>query len=103
MRQDDVKKGQEVLVVRGKKTPLGTKGRVFWVGGPYFYSSWQSRHGGDGSYRVGIMTADGTTHFTDVKNVEPVNPTTSRTSPRQPGAWRADDDWAWTGASHENG
>jgi len=73
MTNEQVVKGQDVRVVRGRKIPLGVTGRLFWVGGPYFYTAWQNRHGGDGSYRVGITTAAGETFFVDVKNVEPVD------------------------------
>ena len=51
-----ITKGSIVTVVRGKKVPLGTTGRVFWMG--------------TGQYgeRVGI-DAGGVTHWTAIANV----------------------------------
>ena len=54
----EVKKGSLVVVVRGRKVPKGTKGRVFWTG---------SNHYGD---RVGVQGDDGQTHWTATRNVE---------------------------------
>lgn len=53
-----VAKGKTVKVVRGKKVPKGTVGRVFWIA--------------DGKWgvRVGLETASGETHFTALGNVE---------------------------------
>lgn len=53
-----VKKGKTVKVVRGRKVPKGTIGRVFWM-----------EEGGWG-VRVGLETADGKTYFTAYSNVE---------------------------------
>lgn len=53
-------KGRKVKVVRGRKVPVGTVGRCFWVG-----------QGGYGE-RVGIQTADGTTYWTAASNCEAV-------------------------------
>ncbi len=45
-------------VVKGRKVPKGTQGRLFWVG--------QTRFG----KRVGFNDATGTTHWTAATNVE---------------------------------
>jgi len=50
--------GKEVKVVRGRKVPKGTVGRVFWVG--------ESKFG----RRVGLELASGAREFTAVCNVE---------------------------------
>lgn len=53
-----VRKGCDVVVVRGRKVPRGTEGRVFWVGdSPY-------------GVRVGINTPSGETVWTAAGNVE---------------------------------
>lgn len=51
-------KGQTVKVVKGRKVPVGTIGDVFWVG--------EGKYG----WRVGFEDHEGTTHWTDVSNVE---------------------------------
>ena len=57
-----------VRVVKGRKVPIGTEGRVFWL---KRYDN--SKHGDPwgiySSTRVGIKTADGSTHFTALDNV----------------------------------
>ena len=50
-------KGQTVTVVKGRKVPIGTTGRVFWSG--------EGRYG----WRVGFETADGETFWTAASNV----------------------------------
>lgn len=55
-----VRKYKDVKVVRGRKVPVGTTGRVFWIGN----NGWGES--------VGIETAAGTRHFTALKNVEVV-------------------------------
>lgn len=55
-----IKKMDEVVVVKGRKTPIGLKGRVFWIGT------------GEWGTRVGIQAADGTTAYTALSNVEKV-------------------------------
>lgn len=57
-----VEVGKEVAVVRGRKVPKGTTGRVFWMG--------DSRFG----RRVGLRDATGTVHWTALTNVEVTNP-----------------------------
>ena len=52
-----VAKGKDVTVVKGRKVPLGTTGRVFWLG--------ETKYG----TRVGLALADGTSVFTAVGNV----------------------------------
>lgn len=49
---------KDVRVVKGRKVPIGTTGRVFWYG-PTQYG-----------YRVGIETASGERMFTAASNVE---------------------------------
>src|SRR6266850_3073704 len=54
----DITKGTAIRVVRGKKVPLGTTGKVFWTG--------------TGQYgpRLGFNDAAGVTHWTAASNVE---------------------------------
>lgn len=49
--------GDRVKVVKGRKVPLGTVGKVFWVG--------DGKHG----ERVGFKDGDGETHWTSLSNV----------------------------------
>ena len=49
--------GKQIVVVRGRKVPLGTTGRCFWVG--------ETKYG----TRVGFETADGETMWTAKSNV----------------------------------
>ncbi|MGH2360257.1 MAG: hypothetical protein ACRDGM_06915 [bacterium] len=53
-------RGKSVLVVRGRKVPKGTTGRIFWYGD----AQWGKR--------VGIETANGDRLFTAATNVEVV-------------------------------
>lgn len=55
-------KGQTVTVVRGRKTPKGTTGVVFWVG----LDSWDKP-------KIGFRDDAGTTHWTAASNVEAQN------------------------------
>lgn len=57
-----VAKGKDVTVVRGRKVPIGTTGRVFWLGATKYGT------------RVGLGLADGTSVFTAVGNVDVTNP-----------------------------
>lgn len=54
-----VGKGTEVVVFKGRKVPIGTEARVFWIG--------------DGRYgtRVGMTDAAGETHWSAAGNVVP--------------------------------
>ena len=56
------RRGKDVKVVRGRKTPIGTEGVVIWLGECKF----------SGKARVGIKTPAGETHFTAGTNVEVV-------------------------------
>jgi hypothetical protein len=60
-----VEPGKEVKVVRGRKVPQGTEGKLFWIGADKF-----NRHG----TRVGIKDAAGTVHWTAGSNVEVKQP-----------------------------
>ena len=55
------KAGRRVLVVRGRKVPVGTEGTSFWYGDTQY------------GYRVGIELKDGTKVFTAANNVEVVD------------------------------
>lgn len=55
-----VRKYKEVVVVSGRKVPIGTQGRVFWIG--------SNRWG----VSVGIEEKNGKRHFTSEDNVEVV-------------------------------
>ena len=56
-----VQVGKNVKVVKGRKVPVGTVGRVFWMGDDKFTP---------GQIRVGLVTADGAKHYTAATNVE---------------------------------
>jgi hypothetical protein len=56
-----VQVGKTVKVVKGRKVPVGTVGRVFWMGEDQYR---------EGQMRVGIATADGSKHYTAATNVE---------------------------------
>lgn len=58
-----VTRGKEVTVVRGRKVPKGSTGRVFWIGA------------GKWGTRVGIEPATGERFFTAIGNVEVTDPT----------------------------
>ena len=62
--------GRQVKVVRGRKVPIGTEGRVFY----YKQHSYGYGRSWEKEFRVGIETADGTKYFTAAKNVEVLNP-----------------------------
>ena len=51
-------KGTEVVVVRGRKTPIGTEGVVFWLGEDNY-----------GNANAGIKDAEGNTIWTAVSNL----------------------------------
>ena len=53
-----MEKGTPLRVVRGRKVPVGTRGRCFWIG--------ETKYG----TRVGLNDAEGTTHWTARGNVE---------------------------------
>ena len=55
----EIMKGATVVVVKGRKVPVGTVGRVVWLG-----------EDGWGKARVGFVTDDGVKHFTAAVNVE---------------------------------
>lgn len=58
-----------VRVVKGRKVPIGTTGRVTWMG-IWRYSKGPDTWGLSTVVRVRITTEDGEKYFTDVKNVE---------------------------------
>lgn len=55
-----------VVVTSGRKAPIGTSGKVFWLARRHYGSNpwlgWQTR--------IGIREQDGTVHFLSVENVE---------------------------------
>lgn len=55
-------RGKDVRVVRGRKVPIGTEGRIFWYGSTQY------------GMRVGIETATGERMFTAATNVEVILP-----------------------------
>jgi hypothetical protein len=57
-----VAKGSAVVVVKGVKVPLGTRGTAFWVGETKF------------GMRVGLKDAAGTVYWTAMGNVESAAP-----------------------------
>lgn len=68
----EIEKGKEVVVMRGHKVPIGTKGVVFWTGiknfDPYGRSFGER-------LRVGIKDADGNVYWTDASNCDVLDPT----------------------------
>lgn len=56
----EVVKGQTVEVFKGRKVPKGTVGEVFWV-------AFEPDH--YGVVKVGLKTAEGVKHFTNIENV----------------------------------
>lgn len=69
---ENVTKGKVIKVVRGRKVPIGAFGEVFWMGevnydpyGRYYNKTW----------RIGFKADDGETYWTDIRNVEVMNPT----------------------------
>ena len=58
---ETVRKGKEVEVFKGRKVPVGTKGRVFWMGN----NGW--------GMSVGIETKEGDRMFTALSNVKIVS------------------------------
>jgi len=59
-----IMKDKRVRVIKGRKAPHGTKGRVFWIG-----KGWR----GQGT-RVGVTTDAGETLWIDARNLEVVDP-----------------------------
>ena len=62
-------KGKLVKVFKGRKVPIGTTGRIFWIG--------------DGTYgeRVGIKDDKGETHWTASSNIEVIEDVPADTTP----------------------
>jgi len=58
--------GKEVVVVKGRKVPIGTQGTIFWKGVDNFKSS---RFAGT-VYRYGIKDSAGNTHWVPEANIE---------------------------------
>ena len=58
-----IEKGKKIIVVKGRKVPVGIKGTCIWRGsmGP----TWQYRPD-----RIGLKTEDGAVYWTSVNNVE---------------------------------
>jgi hypothetical protein len=52
--------GKEVKVVRGRKVPVGTTGRIFWTGSMLY------------GVAIGVQTKTGEKFFTSIKNIEVV-------------------------------
>ena len=61
-REDNLRKGTMVKVVRGRKVPIGTEGKVFWVGTTQF------------GKRIGFKDAKDVTHWTAWGNFEVTEP-----------------------------
>lgn len=58
-----------VCVIKGRKVPIGTEGRVFWLK-RYDNSKYGDPWGIYSSTRIGIKTETGVTYFTDINNVK---------------------------------
>lgn len=63
--------GKRVKVVRGRKVPKGTEGRVFWMGPDKFARSYS---GMPGPMRTGLKLADGSVAWTAETNLEVLDP-----------------------------
>ncbi len=63
-KRGKVSNGDQVVVEAGRKLPLGTQGKVFWMGQDAF-----SRN----AIRVGLVLADGSKVFTALGNVTKLN------------------------------
>lgn len=59
-----VRYGKRVRVVRGRKVPKGTEGKVIWMG--------ESRYGYKVTKRIGLKDEAGTVYWTALTNVEVV-------------------------------
>lgn len=64
-----IETGKAVVVVKGRKVPIGTEGIVFWKGIDKFKSNHYST-----AYRIGFKDAEGETHWTAESNVEVIAP-----------------------------
>lgn len=67
-----VDKGKLVIVMRGRKVAIGTKGKVFWIGNvncDHYGRSWGVQE------RVGIKDDNGNIYWTASSNCEVVDPT----------------------------
>jgi hypothetical protein len=53
-------RGDQVVVARGRKVPIGTTGELFWA------------KEGQYGWRVGVRDADGEAHWTAAKNIDKV-------------------------------
>ena len=60
------RKGDDVVVVKGRKTPVGTTGRVFWIANQPIYVG----RGVVGGTKCGIQPAVGEVQWTYLENVE---------------------------------
>lgn len=60
---------KRVVVVKGRKVPVGTEGEVFWMGSRD-YSKYGDPWGIYTYVRVGIRTDSGDVHWTDVNNIK---------------------------------
>lgn len=57
MEETTVRKEKQIKVVKGRKVPIGTTGKVFWVG----ETQW--------GRRIGFKDSKGETHWTAIGNV----------------------------------
>ena len=66
-----VEVGKTVKVVKGRKVPIGTVGKVFWRKKVNYdkYNRWYNA-----TYRLGIKDDDGNVYWTNESNVEVVDP-----------------------------
>ena len=60
-------RGRNVVVVKGRKVPKGTRGNVFWRGVDKYKSTQYGTY-----YRIGIKDESGNTHWISEDNVEVV-------------------------------
>lgn len=75
----EVDKGKRVRVIKGRKVPHGTEGVVFWIGSVN-YDPYKRIY--NETKRIGFKADDGKVYWTDVHNVEVVDPLSYQTSPQ---------------------
>lgn len=60
---------KEVIVVKGRKVPKGTKGTCFYIGSTC-YGKYGDPWGIYTKFRVGIRDSEGTVYWTSIDNIE---------------------------------
>lgn len=76
----NVEIGKEVVVIKGRKVPIGTKGVVFWRKEVNYdrYNRWYNA-----TMRIGIKDSDGVVYWINESNVKVVDPEQYKKSAQQ--------------------